>query len=358
MIRPRVRSAFTLIELLVVIAIIAILIGLLLPAVQKVREAAARMQCQNNLHQLGVAAHNYHSAYGMFPPGYHGPSPNVHYQTGAEPLFTQGSPKWIGVLVYLLPYVEQDNIYKQMLTAQNVNNASFTYQWWSINPDWTLAHTQIKTFMCPSDGQTTAPNSAALLHTYAPAGDPNGNTAYGGVLYYFPGVTDLGKTNYLGVMGACGANATNSSPSDGPGANLYQYEGILTNRSITKAETITDGTSNTLLFGESLGGTSLSSLPVIHTWAGSGALMTKFGLNSRTKADGSLSGGDPSYAAWNFFSSRHTGLIQFAMADGSVKGLRQAGTDQRNPAGSTWWMYMALSGKADGDARDVSGVLP
>ena len=132
----RVRPGFTLIELLVVIAIIAILIGLLLPAVQKVREAAARIQCANNLHQLGLAAHNYQSTNGHLPPGYSGPTPNAHYDGSntwlGSAMATSGNPKWTGLLTYLLPYVEQDNIYKQLRT---MNDSSYRGAWYGTNPD-------------------------------------------------------------------------------------------------------------------------------------------------------------------------------------------------------------------------------
>src|SRR5690349_6321747 len=108
--RSRSRSGFTLIELLVVIAIIGVLIGLLLPAVQKVREAANRMSCANNLKQLALAAQNYISAYGSLPPGIN-ISPNA---VNANPQYVFGAPyagPYTGVLQYLLPYVEQDNVY-------------------------------------------------------------------------------------------------------------------------------------------------------------------------------------------------------------------------------------------------------
>src|SRR5260221_1389574 len=108
------KKGFTLIELLVVIAIIAILIGLLVPAVQKVREAANRMSCTNNLHQISLAAHNYHSALGVLPPGVIiSPNSNTTLNPGAtfDPPF---SGPYTGCLVFLLPYIEQDNIYKQI----------------------------------------------------------------------------------------------------------------------------------------------------------------------------------------------------------------------------------------------------
>src|SRR5205823_6348893 len=104
------RRGFTLIELLVVIAIIAVLVGLLLPAVQKVREAAARTQCINNLKQFGLAAHNYHGAAGQFP-------------TGARPSVTVNGVPTLGtnVWVEVFPYIEQDNLYRSWDFTDNRN---------------------------------------------------------------------------------------------------------------------------------------------------------------------------------------------------------------------------------------------
>jgi prepilin-type N-terminal cleavage/methylation domain-containing protein len=126
----RVRRGFTLIELLVVIAIIAVLIGLLLPAVQKVRDAAARTQCQNNLKQIGIACHAYHNANDSLPPGYLATGP---YSDGA----TDTAPGW-GWGAYLLPHLEQDNVYRQLNFGQPVQNAP-------------AVQTVLKVYLCPSD---------------------------------------------------------------------------------------------------------------------------------------------------------------------------------------------------------------
>src|SRR5215207_9234050 len=126
------RSGFTLIELLVVIAIIAILIGLLLPAVQKVREAAARMQCTNNMKQICLAAHSYESAYGVLPPGQLGGTATTGFFGGQS----------AGTLFFLLPYIEQENVSRQYTGNRSKYSVdeipASGSAWWSYNPDWSL----------------------------------------------------------------------------------------------------------------------------------------------------------------------------------------------------------------------------
>src|SRR5713101_2207710 len=125
MVRTLRRSGFTLIELLVVIAIIGVLIGLLLPAVQKVREAANRASCQNNLHQIALAAMNYESSFKRLPPGINISPNSTDDQAGLYNLAPPIAGSYAGVLAYLLPYMEQDNVY-QKLQGNNGQYSSST----------------------------------------------------------------------------------------------------------------------------------------------------------------------------------------------------------------------------------------
>ena len=353
------QKGFTLIELLVVIAIIAILIGLLLPAVQKVREAAARSKCQNNLKQIALGAHNYESANGVLPPGYLGPM--AGRSTGG--FF---DAQWFSSLVFILPYVEQENIYRQLVTSKDlksIGNRPGAQAWWNVNPDWSLAWSKISTFQCPSDdvdaatSTTPNPSTGASGAIIAMGPDSSAGAVTNAMTYgWFTGGNqyDVGKSNYYGVAGALGkaSEVVDSDPASGPGANLKKYEGIMTNRSATKIVAITDGASNTLMFGESLGGT-VQGIPrdTVWSWMGGGAAATKFGL-----APGG--GGTAQNGAQVTFSSRHTGIVQFAMGDGSVRGLRVGGTGVRNPAAAyptgEWWVLQAMSGMMDGEVADLS----
>ena len=142
--RNRPQGLITLIELLVVIAIIAVLIGLLLPAVQKVREAADRMQVQNNLKQLGLAAHNYHSTYGALPPGNSGTG-----QVPAQNADSAGAA-WLSNLTLLLPYIEQETIYKQ-LRVNGSADKPIGPAWFSITSNYAQSLNRIGGLVCPSD---------------------------------------------------------------------------------------------------------------------------------------------------------------------------------------------------------------
>jgi prepilin-type N-terminal cleavage/methylation domain-containing protein len=323
------RKAFTLIELLVVIAIIAILIGLLLPAVQKVREAAARSQCQNNLKQISLGAHNYESAYQYFPPGCYG-------VPGAAP--STSTDSLLGALAHLLPYVEQDNVHRMMNvpitggahpagTGVGNNQSMFSPEyrgiWWgSIShganaPVVTGARTRIKYFECPSDdpyNQSTGVFLAMTIFGTTLTGYYNAN---GG------NSSNTGRSNYIGNAGLFGAS-TDAFYGSMPGYFFFNSK--------VKQTDVKDGTSLTPLFGEWLGGIETGQRDFSASWAGAGALPTAWGLRSP--------------AQWYTFGSKHAGVVQFGFGDGSVRKFRKGvgaaffTTD--------WYQLQYAAGRAEG----------
>jgi prepilin-type N-terminal cleavage/methylation domain-containing protein/prepilin-type processing-associated H-X9-DG protein len=354
----RSRSGFTLIELLVVIGIIVLLMALLLPAVQKVREAANRMICANSLKQITLAAHNYHNDRQALPPGFNGDKdPNA-------PLFLGQGP-YIGVLTYLLPYVEQDAVFKGM----QIVNLSIRYgnpsssgaletcePWWNRTVNQNMAQARIKLFICPSDTPYELPTArnfvcfASWNQGSAASGVPN----TGGYIVS-PTATpynSMGRTNYIGVSG-CG---------DGPVNSWNLYRGLLSNRSnrTLGQSTARDGTSNTLLFGEHCFTPTVGPRVASCFWIGAGTCTTGYGMADQT--NNSLN-----QFLW---SSMHPAGVNFSFADGAVKVLRRV--PLMNPgaypfasgpaavmatAPPDWILFQELGGWNDGGLRDTADIV-
>jgi prepilin-type N-terminal cleavage/methylation domain-containing protein/prepilin-type processing-associated H-X9-DG protein len=350
----RYRPGFTLIELLVVIAIIAVLMGLLLPAVQKVREAAARIQCSSNLRQIALASHNYHDTEGAFPPGLN-VSPNARC---LNPQYNWPYPyqgPYTGCLAYLLPYVEQDNVSRQLPQALFVLNTTapawaygygpFDFQDPAVPPSqWNgtgrgypkAANTAIKTYLCPSDpGVSGVGVLDASVFNASPPYAPGYFVVDDWVMNIPNYGRELGRSNYLGVGGAFG----DVDPRDAFHANWYPFRGIYYTNSRTRMTSISDGASNTLAFGDYLGGLSRhGARPLELSWMGAGWLPTKWGLAPVYGPQGD------DYSIW-MFQSGHTGVVNFAFADGSVRGVSRT---------ADFNAFIAASGMADGTVFDPS----
>jgi prepilin-type N-terminal cleavage/methylation domain-containing protein len=308
--RLRVRRlAFTLIELLVVIAIIAVLIGLLVPAVQKVRETAIRLQCKNNLKQIGIAAHDYHDTFLSLPPGFLGTYPNLVGDPFGNAPYT--NYQWIGSLVYLLPYIEQTNLWNQAVAEATALGAPNYFQlndtdgpWFQTTPSNATPNTKIKIYVCPADQPYASQVGTFVLAQPTSASNPP-CTLEGGLFPNSLGGDQLGRTNYIGVAGFLG-DCTDQFGNYLPGP--------LDNRSSVTLPQITDadGTASTFMFGESLGDTPPPApRQFSYAWAGMGALPTGYG------------GIDDPNAGWWSFGSMHAAVIQFCMCDGSVRAIRK-----------------------------------
>ncbi len=325
------RVAFTLIELLVVIAIIAILIGLLLPAVQKVREAGSRLRCQNNMKQLGLAAHSYHDGNGRFPGG-----------------IEQGGIRYSSLFVELLPHIEQDPLHKQWDFANPAANGG------------ARAGTIIKTYLCPShsraDTLLTLTSGAYALSTYG------GN---GGTRPFPP------------AMSPCDGMFSTTGPGSLPQAG----------RSGVAITEVSDGASNTLLFAERVVGDdnldtflaapfdtpptpAIQSTGIYMVWApppgpnaAGGLIGSTASLNYRHGSRWAPPPPPPPpmipppppkeqwkvigpqwWARLGAMGSYHSGGVNVTLADGSVRFLRDTTSAQTLQALSTRMGFEVISG--------------
>jgi len=307
------RKAFTLVELLVVIAIIGVMVGLLLPAVQAAREAARRMSCSNNMKQVGLALHNYHSAHNRFPYSV-GWSGSIESGSAAPgPNRARNHRGWL----LLLPFVEQQALYD----LANLSMASGAYVRGANtvggplpgapgNPNDIVVSTPVQTFLCPSDLNPT---------NYAPTGSGHYSIS--------PGTTTL--------QGAF-TNYDFSSPYVASGATIYSAENIATRRMFgfndsSRFRDIVDGTSNAIAVCETLRNTldGVSQTWGYAKWVGNGVdAAWARGINdfrccgwdaipwNRPPVIGRLGN-------WGTSGSLHPGGAHFTLGDGSVRFISQ-----------------------------------
>jgi prepilin-type processing-associated H-X9-DG protein len=305
------RVGFTLIELLIVLAIIILLIGLLLPGVQRVRETAGRIGCENNLKQIGLALQSYHNDYQAFPPGYRASGP---YSDGA----TDTAPGWSWG-TSILPYLEQSGLYAELNLADPVQKSS---------PIKTL----VRIYLCPSD---ITPGSAFTVV------DPFGNS--------------ICSASPISYAACCGSDASGTTDPTG--------NGVFYRNSRTRIGDIADGASNTILIGERawsnangiwsgaipdgviVRGQDNPCQPVVPgaSFPAATLVLAHAHLNNALlDPDGS--------AGMDDFGSRHPGGSNFVFADGSVHFLRSVSSD--NPDGTATadgMVFQSLATRANDD---------
>ncbi len=323
------RRGMTLIELLVVIAIIAVLVGLLLPAVQKVREAASRMSCQNNLKQLGLALHNYHSSHGAFPPGMVCTSSDLRDAEASG--FT-----------FLLPFLEQDNTHRLY---------HFDEPWWA-DDNFQAVETTVKVYLCPSNRSEGSIDLRLIAEQWSTTLPPF--------------ATSCDYAFCRGANGALNQDWTRIPATARGVFNIYRSA----NKAMLRLEDLTDGSSNTMALGDAAGGSprylardlanpsqpaidplSGSPTPLDQSWGATGvgdashalygsvfAVTAQYGVSpdfrdepmNRSPATPAVTGSDPrgdNLAGKDIisgFRSVHAGGCNFVFCDGSVHFLSQS----------------------------------
>jgi prepilin-type N-terminal cleavage/methylation domain-containing protein/prepilin-type processing-associated H-X9-DG protein len=316
------RRAFTLIELLVVIAIIAVLIGLLLPAVQKVREAAARMKCSNNLKQIALGLHNYHDANGIFPPGGQQKDANGNVIDHCPPAAASGGnnngrgTERAGWSVLILPYIEQDALFRQFDLNRSFWPRHLNPSQPSDNFNWNIMYRSAlgvtpSIYLCPSNHRS-GQDSRHLDYVAVMGGGP------------LPGTPNT-PPEFLPRCTGTGAATTNRA---------YFTNGFFYNNSKTRITDAIDGSSNTYMVGETWFMRKLGDASVGENWPSWAATIDPLGsvnasyqgmtsatraINSPlpTLADGSLNFTDSQFFMTTF-ASQHSGGANFALGDGSV----------------------------------------
>jgi type II secretory pathway pseudopilin PulG len=321
------RAGFALRELVVLIAIFAVMGLLLLPAVLRMREPQNRLTCQNNLHKIALACHNYESQYGRLPPG------------GIESPYgdTGDGQTYLGCLPFLLPFLERDDLFWKFDVSDgngikfdaNAELPAGTKPWYLNETNLNLACARIPAFLCPSDNADASAN--AFVYVYAGNGTMNASPMP-------TSQANLGRTNYMPSAGSIGR--TDDKFYD-------KYCGVFTDRSKNKTGNIYNGLSNTFLIGEYLGDYSSGPRTYAASWMGAGSCGTAWGL----PVPGYQWNGPANYG-WLSFNSKHLAVVQFAMCDGSVQRIRKG--VGAHWFSQDWYTFQRAGGFQDGEVLDLA----